>query len=547
MKVRFFGRVTCVLAGILAIQCGWASPFTLTILHTNDLHAHVEPTKIGDKFYGGYARLATTIIEETRNSENPILLDAGDVFQGTMFFNVYQGLADLSFMNVVGYRAMAIGNHEFDRGPAVLANFAHLARFPLLSANLDVSQEESLKTLVKPYIITEVGGEKIGLIGAVTPDLPYISSIGPNVRMKDLVKSVQSAVDEIQKQGVNKIILIAHCGLDEDKITAGKVKGLDVIVGGHSHTLMGDLEGQGLNRKGPAYPTVIEGPNKNKVLVVQAWDWGKVLGKLKVTFNEKGEIESYEGAPILITDEVGENGYIAQLISAFQLPLLELKNKILGESKVELKRDSSAGVDPLMANVLTDAMLEATKAQGVVAAFTNRGGIRASLPAGPITYGNAIEVQPFNNTLVVLEVTGAELKQALEHGAVSYPEYSGAYLFPSKGCSYVIDPTRPKGEKVVSITINGEKVSPDKTYKICLNSFTASGGDAHEVLKNAKGNRVDTGTLDIDVLIEYLKANSPIDPKDEGRVRPASSSGLIAKWSFILSLRGASLSNQLAR
>ena len=168
--------------------------FTVTFLHTNDLHSHVEPVKIKGVELGGYARQATLIKKFRNESPNPILLNGGDTFQGTLFFNVYLGLADVAFMNQVGYQAMAAGNHEFDRGPKVLADFARLAAFPILAANLDVSSDPDLKGLIKPSAIITVGTERIGVVGAVTPDLMDISSPGDNVKLKDLIPRDRKSV-----------------------------------------------------------------------------------------------------------------------------------------------------------------------------------------------------------------------------------------------------------------------------------------------------------------------------------------------------------------
>jgi len=511
-------RIGLVLAAGLAATTGFAGPLSLTILHTNDLHAHVEPVKIKGKEYGGYARLASAIIEQNRTAENPILLDAGDVFQGTLYFNVYEGLADLSFMNVIGYRAMAVGNHEFDRGPQVLANFAKMASFPLLSANLDVSQEPLLKDLIKAFVITEVAGEKVGIVGCTTPDLPTISSMGPNVRMKDLVKSLQAAADELKKQGVNKIIAVSHCSYGLDMDVASKVRGIDVIVGGHSHTLLGDIHIEGVDKPRNPYPTVVKDPDGNNVLVVQSWEWGKVLGKIKVSFDDAGKVTEWSDAgPIVIDDTLPENPFVAQIVAAFQKPIQALKIQPVGELEDNLTQHYGDS-DSTMGNVISDAMLEATKGQGAVAAFMNAGGIRRGLEPGRITYGQVIEVQPFGNTMVVMELTGTELKAAIEHGAANFPGFSGAALYPSRGTSYEVDTTKPAGSRITNLVIGGKPWSESEKYLVCFNSFTSTGGDAHEVLKNATGKRVDTGFIDSDALIEYFKANQPVKMKNENRI-----------------------------
>ena len=162
-------KLALLLTMALLASAG-AKPLTVTILHTDDLHGHVDPTKIGENMYGGYTRQATLMKQYSQSDVNPLILSGGDTFQGTLFYNLYKGLADVLFMNLQGYQAMAVGNHEFDDGPPALAAFARKANFPLLSANLDVSQEPLLKDLIKPYAVLMVDGEKVGVIGAVTPD-----------------------------------------------------------------------------------------------------------------------------------------------------------------------------------------------------------------------------------------------------------------------------------------------------------------------------------------------------------------------------------------
>jgi len=201
-----------------------AADYKLTIIHTNDLHARVEPVVISRQEYGGYARLATAIQEELGAAENALLLDAGDVFQGTLYFNVYGGLADAVYggladaaiMNYIGYSAMAVGNHEFDRGAPTLAKFAQQLQFPLLSANLDVAGDPDLKDLIRPSVVTEVGGERIGIIGATTPDLPTISAMPETVIMKDWVESVNKEAEALTARGINKIILLSHSAYEVD-------------------------------------------------------------------------------------------------------------------------------------------------------------------------------------------------------------------------------------------------------------------------------------------------------------------------------------------
>ncbi|MBF0531289.1 MAG: metallophosphoesterase, partial [Deltaproteobacteria bacterium] len=233
--------------------------FHLTVLHVNDPHAHLWETE--DRLLidqtpiwlpsGGFGRLAAKIKQIRAKSKNTLLLHAGDVFQGTLYFTKYHGLADLDLMNRMGFDAMAVGNHEFDLGPATLAQFASQARFPVLSANIDVSGEPLLSGLIKPMVIKEVGGRKIGIIGATTPATTHMSSPGPKVKFESVAPVIGQWVQKLSYQGVNIIIVLSHLGLDADIKLAHMVPGIDVILGGHSHTLLGDFGSLGLPTAGP--------------------------------------------------------------------------------------------------------------------------------------------------------------------------------------------------------------------------------------------------------------------------------------------------------
>ncbi|MCH8979213.1 MAG: 5'-nucleotidase C-terminal domain-containing protein [Armatimonadetes bacterium] len=501
----------CLLLAAFVASCtpGTAvGDFTLTILHTNDMHAHMDATKYKDVMYGGYARQATLVDRIRGEVENVLLLSGGDTFQGTIYFNTYEGLSDLAFMNYVGYDAMAVGNHEFDRGPAVLAAFVRQAKFPVLAANIDVSGDEHLSDLIGKSVIREVGGERIGIVGAIIPILHEISSPGENVKMLDLVTAVQSEIDRLTSQGVDKIVVVAHVGYSDEVRLAEALQGVDIIVGGHSDTFLGSFDGS--PETGRPYPTVVKNADGDTALVVQAWHWGMVLGRLDVEFDDQGRVVAWTGGPIPITEEIAEDPVVRSMAAAFAKPVEELKNRVIGSTETELDRSDQYVKGSVMSELIADAQLAAVEKLGVVAAFINSGGVRAPIEPGDISYGAAIIVQPFNNSITTLVLTGPELKAALEHGVSKGGEGHGGFLTPSEGTSYTVDHSKPVGQRVSEIVIGGEAFDISKSYKIAMNAYTAGGGDAHEVLKNAKGERYDTGLLDIDALVEYLMANTPL-------------------------------------
>ena len=496
-------------------------PITVTILHTNDTHAHLESFEpFKQPLQGGVARRYTLIEQIRAEGGNVILLDAGDVFQGTLYFNQYQGQADLHFMNAMGYDAMCVGNHEFDSGPAVLAAFIDGAEFPVISANIDVSAEPTLAGKIPAYTVLDVAGEKIAVFGLTTEDTPILSSPGPNVIFKDPISSAEATVDELEAQGINKIIALTHLGYSRDLDLAAAVEGIDVIVGGHSHTLLGDMEGA----EGP-YPTVVTSPAGEPVLVVTAKCWGSYLGRLDVTFTAEGVVETYGGAPIFIDESIPENPEMAAKLAEYAAPIEELKATVIGQTAVDLdgEREHVRTMETNLGNLICDAMLWRTAADNTVIAIQNGGGIRASIPAGDVSLGQVLEVLPFGNTIVNFDLTGAEIVEALENGVSMVEEVKGR--FPQVGgLRYAFNPDLPAGSRIISVEVwdPAQKayvpLDLKATYRVCTNNFLYGGGDGYEVFATKARNVNETGLLLSDVLVDYIKAHSPVSPAVEGRI-----------------------------
>jgi len=501
--------------------------FTLTLVHTNDTHAHLEPMELtlsGKKVrVGGVAQRVAFFDRLRAQRRNVLILDAGDVFQGTLYFNQYRGLADRYFMHRMLYRVMALGNHEFNLGPGHLAEFLKGAKFKVVSANVDISREPRLQGLLAPYAVLQVGGEKVGLVGLTTPDTREISNPGPTVAFLDPYESAQKAVYELLAKGVNKIVVLSHLGYGEDLKLARRLVGAQVIVGGHSHTLLGSFPHPELRPAGP-YPTVVKNPEGKDVLVVQAWEWGKVVGLLEVTFTPTGELLAYKGEALLMTPEVAPEDFFAkEALLAYAQPVMALMGQVIAEAKVDLvgeraivrKRESNLG------NLIADGMVWKTRNAGVQIALQNGGGIRASIPKGPITVGKVYEVLPFGNTLVVMDLKGKEILAALENGVSQWEQGAGRFLQVS-GLRYAFDLARPAGSRVVRVEVKTEKgfapLDLEATYRVVVNSFIANGGDGFTVLKEAQGYRVDTGFSDAESFMDYLKELKVVEAQVEGRI-----------------------------
>jgi len=509
--------------------------FTLVVLHTNDVHGRVlqfnrfgsacgEEDAAEGNCFGGVARRATMIDSIRDEGGNVILVDGGDQFQGTLFYNQYKGEEAQRFMNALGYNAMTIGNHEFDDGPGVLGSFVQGADFPVVSANVDVSNEPALAGLVEPYTVLEVGGEQVGVVGYTTEDTGILSSPGPNVVFNNIEESVANAVAELQDMGVDKIVVLSHAGFGRDKEVAAAVDGVDVIVAGHTNTYLSNTDE---DAEGP-YPVVVNSPSGDPVLIVSDFTWGKYLGRLDVTFDENGVPVAWEGNPITLDASVAEDPDILAEAQSLNEPLEELRNQIVGSAAVDLngERASCRFEECNMGNLITDAILWKTAAEDTQIALTNGGGIRASIQAGDVSLGGVLEVLPFGNTIATFELTGADVWAALENGVsrAENPENEGTGRFPQvAGLRFAWNPDQPAGSRVVSVEIQNpdstyNPIDLTATYKMAANNFIRGGGDDYSVFAENAIDPYDYGPVLADAVAEYIGAQSPVAPEVEGRI-----------------------------
>ncbi|HMO60099.1 MAG TPA: bifunctional metallophosphatase/5'-nucleotidase, partial [Roseiflexaceae bacterium] len=429
--------------------------YKLRLLHTNDHHARIEPVDgTSGPLHGGVSRRKRLIdtIRADKGTDNRLLLDAGDVFQGTLWFNQYRGQADLEFYNAMQYDAMAIGNHEFDSGQQVLADFINRATFPVLSANMVIDGSSPLAGLVRPWVIKEVGGQRIGIFGLTTEDTAVLSNPGPGVTFTPYLDAARRAVADLQAQGVNKIIALTHIGIGPDRILAAEVSGIAVVIGGHSHTPMGPMVSPPVDSR--PYPEIIANPDGNPVIVAQAWEWGRWLGDLTLGFDANGLVTSVLGPPIEVLPSFAADQGFENRIAVLKQPLDTLRNQVIGESAVLLDGDRAnvRTKETNLGNLVADAMLERARADGAQIAITNGGGIRTSINIGPVTVGEVLAVLPFGNTLSRVDLTGAQVKEALENGVSQVEQVAGR--FPQVGgIRFTWDPAAAAGSRVSSIQV----------------------------------------------------------------------------------------------
>lgn len=534
LATRFRNACLASLAGTcLAFAAGTAAAenFTLRIVHMNDFHSRVEAiNKYGstcsskeqaeNKCLGGSARIKTAI--DAARAENPdvLVLDAGDQFQGSLFYTTYKGMAEVEMMNAIGYDAMAIGNHEFDDGPDALKAFMDKAKFPMVSANTIVTGDNRFPDGFKPYVIVERKGRKIGIVGALAEDTDTTSSPGPTVSFKQAESVLPAVVKELEGQGVNVILLLSHLGIVRDMQVGAAVPGIDAIIGGHTHVLLSNsLKGA----YGP-YPTIAEGKDGAKVPVVTAGSYGRYLGDLTLTFDDAGKVVSWSGDTRELDASVAEDPAIIARVKELAGPIESVKAKVVGEAKVVMdgERESCRLKECTMANLIADAMLEATKNSGTTIAIQNGGGVRASIDAGPVTMGEVLTVLPFQNAVATFELKGSDVVAALENGVSQVEDIAGR--FPQvAGMRYSWDGSKPAGSRILKVEVPDGKggwapIQPDQVYKVASNDFMRAGGDGYAVFKDKAMNPYDFGpSLEITVA-DYIGAHSPVEPKLEGRI-----------------------------
>ncbi|MCL4189621.1 MAG: 5'-nucleotidase C-terminal domain-containing protein [Rhodobacteraceae bacterium] len=522
-------------AAALALIAGSAEAFTLDVLHVNDFHSRIEPINAFDstcpaaddaagKCFGGVARLATMINGlrgEIRSAGgNVLVLDAGDPYQGSLYYTTYKGKAEAEFMQAIGFDAMAVGNHEFDDGPEGLANLLDIVTFPVISSNLDVSQSNVLAGRIAKHAVLEVGGRKVGIVSALTRDTIEIASPGPTVIFQEEIEALRAAVADLEGQGVNVILALTHVGLPADLEIAARVAGVDAVIGGHSHTY---LSASNPARHG-AYPTWVTQDDGTAVPVVQAYAYGKYVGHLTLEFDDAGRLLHAGGDTMLVDASVAPDPAIAARVAELGGPIEELKARVVATTAAPIdgSRDNCRARECEMGNLVADAILARAAGQGVQIVFQNGGGLRASIDAGEVTMGEVLAVLPFQNTLATFQLTGAGVLAALENG-VSDVE-SGAGRFPQvAGLSYAFDPAAPKGARVSEVNVReGDAwvpLDPARVYGVAANNFMRAGGDGYRVFATEAVNPYDFGPDLADVLAEYLAANAPFAPALDGRIR----------------------------
>lgn len=599
-RIRQFSRlamaaaITCALAA-----CGGSSDdnsstppapapkaLDLTILHINDHHSNLAESNrsillnIGGAdraeltvSKAGFARVTQALQELEAQSSNVLKIHAGDALTGTLYFNRAgaDGEADAAMMNTACFDTFTLGNHEFDKGDTGLKGFLDMLRASpcntqVLSANVQFGASSALHPsrapgYVQPSTVIERDGQKIGLIGlTIAGKTKTASSPDADTLFEDELKAAQREIDRLNAAGVNKIIVQSHIGYEFDKEIAAQLRGVDVIVGGDSHTLLGPdgLKTHGIGNPAGAYPTIMRNASGKQVCIVQAWEYSQVVGELKVQFDANGDVSACSGTPHVLIGSVftkkdgtalstaEHNAAQADLLASGFLRTTSLnsttagilqpytdKLKVFNSTEVALVQEelcsrrvpggegsvdysrSSATCNALgevsqrggdIQQIAAQAYLEVTQSAygGADISLQSGGGVRVPLNPGRVTAAKAIEVLPFGNMLFSMDITGAEAKSMVEDGLNEvYKQGGSTGPYPyTGGLRFDVNANQPRGQRASNfevrnaVTGNWEPLNEARSYKLAVLSFNANGGDGYDTLKNVPRERV----LDVGVL-----------------------------------------------
>jgi len=573
-----------------------AKALDLRILHLNDHHSHLNPDTGANLDFngqstrvamGGFSKVITQINRLTAQGGNVLKLHAGDAITGDLYYTLFKGEADAAMMNHVCFDAFALGNHEFDDGDAGLVKFLDYLKAgncamptSVLAANvapeLGVSAlaQSTATDYIQPYTIKEFDGEKVGIIGIdIAQKTKNSSNPDASTQFLDETATAQKYIDELRdEKGVNKIILLTHYQYKNDLTLAQNLHGVDAIVGGDSHSLLGDsFSNYGLNSAG-SYPTQLQNKDGKNVCVVQAWQYSAIVGELNISFDENGDVTSCQGTPhLLLADSFkrkDDTGTRVELTGAARQEVLDIiaaapelsivaddtnadatlaqfaeqvevqKNTLIGSAATDLclERIPNQGKSALcdasatsangsdISNIVSKAFLEMSNTSDIC--IQNAGGVRIDVPAGDISIGTAYTLLPFANTLVEIKMTGQQIINVLEE-AFTYaidPEGStGAYPYAA-GLRWSVDRSKPAGQRFSQVEVNPrlagtwQAINPSATYRVVTNSFISAGRDGYLTFGQiADELKVDTYLDYAQSFVDYVKREGTINklPLDE--------------------------------
>jgi len=472
-------------------------PVRVTLLQVNDVYQFV-PVERGKA--GGLARLSTLRKRVMQESPHTLLLLAGDTISPSVESITYKGAQMIDAWNAVGLDYSVLGNHEFDFGPGVLLERMRESKFGWLGANAVDARTGKTFGDTPPFVVREFGGVKVGLFGIVLPETKTTSSPGPGVDFRDACETARAVIPQIEAAGAKAVVALTHLSLEEDKRLARCAPGIDIIIGGHEHTLL-----QSSAAGVPIFKMTAD---------------GREMGRFDLHLDPAtGEVRSIDWRVIPVDESVPEDPAFAPVVAKYGAKLREL-SAVVGRSAVDLDARSaeSRTRETNVADFIADAFRRAARAD---VALVNGGSIRADalISAGEITLRDVLSILPFNNELVKISVTGETLRQAVEHGVSRTGPGSEPGRFPQvSGLAYAFDATRPAGSRVIELTVGGRPLDPRRSYTLVTTRYVAEGGDQYAVLKGHE-NLLREKLIDSEVLRRAIAEAKTIAPRTEGRIR----------------------------
>jgi 5'-nucleotidase len=472
----------------------------VTLLQVNDVYQFA-PVDRGTK--GGLARLLTLRKAAQAQNPNTLFLLSGDTISPSVESITYKGAQMIDAWNAVGLDYATFGNHEFDFGPDVLKERMRESKFGWIAANVIDKKTGKPFGGAQPFVVREFGGVKIGIFGLVLPETKTTSSAGDDVDFRSPCDTARAMVAELRGQGVKVIVALTHLSMREDKEVA-RCSNVNLIVGGHEHSLLQSHAGTA-----PIFKMTAD---------------GREMGQIDLNISKAtGELESIDWKIIPVTAETAnEAPEFTSVLTKYQ-DLLNQLAKDVGQSSVPLDARSAENrtQETNVGNFVADAFRKATNAD---VALLNGGSVRADqlIPAGPLTVRDVLSILPFKNKLVKIQITGATLRAALEHGVSRSAEDAEPGRFPQvSGIQFSFDASKPAGSRVVDVKVNGQPLADSKKYTLTTSTFVAlKFGDGYTVFKDATVILPpEQAPIDSEALQSAISAVSSIAPAVEGRIK----------------------------
>jgi 5'-nucleotidase len=493
--------VLTILSAVSALaQVAGERTVKVTLLQLNDVY-QISAVDKGTR--GGLARVATLRKQIMEEQPNTLFLLGGDTIAPSVASNIFKGQQMIAVWNMIGLDFAVLGNHEFDFGPEVLRERIKESRFAWLATNVIDKKSGKPFADTQPFIIREIGGVKLGFFGLLTPDTAQFSSVGPDVTFLDPCETAKRIVPEMKALGAQVIIAMTHLAMREDKQVA-RCASIDAIIGGHEHEMLESLAGR-----------------------TPIFKWGadaRDLGRIDLNIKlPSGELESIDWTAIPVTSEVKDEPVSAALIADYEKKVSADVDKPIGSTKVPL--DARGGMnrsrETNLGSYIADAYRKAVNAD--VALF-NGGSIRAGkiLSPGALSKRDVMAILPYENPIVKIEVTGATLRAALEHGVSRSAEEREPGRFPQvSGVRFTFDARRAPGARIISIEINGRALDDKKIYTLATNTFLVlKGGDGYTMFAGSKFLiDPENGPVEPVVLMNAINADKEIAPAVDGRIK----------------------------